>query len=169
MMLDCWRSSWEHLIEFKMSIRALESDPLMVQVVPGSDMVILVGYEMHVGEAVGQMNMCIPVVFLNPVLDQITRQSQFIRKRSARLAEQTRQTIMRTLFKALVPVDAVLGTARMDVDDVANLAVDDIIQLDWDATEPIKVEVGTIERFRAHPGRSGGQSAIQLASIMREE
>lgn len=169
MMLDCWRSSWEHLIEFKMSIRALESDPLMVQVVPGSDMVILVGYEMHVGEAVGQMNMCIPVVFLNPVLDQITRQSQFIRKRSARVAEQTRKTIMHTLLKALVPVDAVLGTARMDVDDVANLEVDDIIQLDWDATEAIKVEVGAIERFRARPGRSGGQSAIQLASIVRED
>ncbi len=169
MMLDSWRSSWEHLIEFKMSIRSQESDPLIVQVVAGSDMVILVGFEMHVGEAVGQMNLCIPLVFLNPVLDQISRQIQFIRKMNARAAEQTRMKILRTIRHSMVPVDSILGFAQLSLQDLAELQIGDVIQLDSDILTPIRVDIGGIERFRARPGRSGEFSAVQLASLVLDE
>ncbi len=53
MLLDSLRRSWEQLIEFRLSVLQQESDPLIVQIVAGSEMVILVGYEVHIGETVG--------------------------------------------------------------------------------------------------------------------
>lgn len=169
MILECLRRSWEQLIEFKMSIVSQESDPLIVQIVAGSDMVILVGYEVHVGDAVGSMNMCIPLMFLNPVLDQISQQTRFIRRMTARVAEMTRAKIFRTVKQAQVSLDAVLGFANLNIQDIAQLQVGDVIQLDSDTGEPIRVDVGGVERFRAIPGRRGEQSAIQLVSLVRDE
>ncbi|MBN2311375.1 MAG: flagellar motor switch protein FliM, partial [Candidatus Hydrogenedentes bacterium] len=60
MILDSLRRSWDQLVEFKLSVVAQESDPLIVQIVAGSEMVILVAYEIHIGGTVGSMNMCMP-------------------------------------------------------------------------------------------------------------
>ncbi len=169
MILDSLKRSWEQLIEFSLSVETQESDPLLVQIVAGSEMTILVGYELHIGEAVGSMNMCIPLVVLNPVFDQITQQTRFIRRVNPQLAAQTRAHITRAVKKALTPLSAVLGHARMNLDDVMKLRVGDIVQLDSSIEEPIDVEVGGIVRFKAHPGRRSEQSAVQISGVVRDD
>ena len=169
MILESLRRSWEQLIEFKMSIISQESDPLIVQIVGGSDMVILVGYEVHVGDAVGSMNMCIPLIFLNPVLDQISQQTRFIRKLNVRLAEQTRARIFNTVNHATVPVDAILGGAQLNLSEIAQLQVGDVVQLDSHNTDSIEVEVCGLRRFWATPGRKGEQSAIQITDLLHSD
>jgi len=113
--------------------------------------------------------MCIPLVVLNPVFDQISQQTRFIRRLNPQVAAQTRALITRILRKAMAPVDAVLGHAKMDLDDVMKLRVGDIIQLDSSIEEPIDVEVGEIVRFKAHPGRRSEQSAVQISGVVRDD
>ncbi len=168
MILDSLRRSWDQLIEFQCSIITIESDPLIVQIVAGSEMVVLVGYEVHVGEMVGAMNMCIPLMVLNPILDQISQQAHFTRKMSREVAMATRATISHIVTKALVNIDAVLGQATLPLSDVAKLSVGDIVQLDTNPEEPIAVSVGGIPRYLAQPGRKGEQSAILLTGIVRD-
>jgi len=168
MILDSLRRSWDQLIEFQCSIITIESDPLIVQIVAGSEMVVLVGYEVHVGEMVGAMNMCIPLMVLNPILDQISQQAHFTRKMSPEVAMVTRATISHTVTKALVNIDAVLGQATLPLSEVAKLSVGDIVQLDTNPEEPIAVSVGGIPRYLAQPGRKGEQSAILLTGIIRD-
>lgn len=168
MLLDSWRRSWEQLIEFSMSVVTQESDPLIVQIVAGSEMVVLVGYDFHIGESVGSMNMCIPLLVLNPVLDQISQQAHYTRKMSPRMAAITREVITHTVSKANVSLDAILGKAILPLHEVACLQVGDIIQLDTSPEKPIEVNVGGIPRFFANPGRKGEQSAVQLTGIIRD-
>ncbi len=168
-ILDSLRRSWEQLIEFRMSVVSQESDPLIVQIVAGSDMVILVGYEIHVGEAMGSMNMCIPLMFLNPVLDQISQQTRFIRKMNPQMAEIIRNRLIRTIRKVKVPVEAVLGQVTLTMNDVLHLEKGDIIQLDSNVFTPLSVNVERIERFKAFAGKFHEQSAVQITSIVRDE
>ncbi|NIA15776.1 MAG: flagellar motor switch protein FliM [Nitrospiraceae bacterium] len=168
MILDSLRRSWSQLIEFKLSINNLESDPLIVQVVAGSEMVILVGYEVHIGEVVGVMNMCIPLVVLNPVLDQISQQAHHMRQMEPELAVVTRNAIERSLQRTAVSVDAVLGHVRLDLKEVTGLQIGDIVQLDSSPDEFIAVEVGGVKRFLATPGRRGEKSAVRLAQLVRD-
>lgn len=168
MILDSLKRSWDQLIEFNLSIVTLESDPLIVQIVAGSEMVVLVGYEVHVGEVVGTMNMCMPLLLLNPILDQISQQAHYMRKMSPDVAQQTRSTIGQVITRAKVSVDAILGHAVLPLDEIARLQVGDIVQLDSSPSEPIMVEVGGVGRFMAQPGRKGEQSAVQLTGVIRD-
>ena len=169
MILDSLRRSWEQLVEFKLSVVAQESDPLIVQIVAGSEMVILVAYEIHIGGTVGSMNMCIPLVVLAPVLDQISQQTRFTRRMSPQMAQLTHDQIQRTLRRACVPIDAVLGRVSLPLNDIARLQVGDVIQLGSDLKEPVVLEVGGLPRFQAQPGRQGEQSAVQIVALLSDE
>ena len=168
MILDSWRRSWAQLIEFDLNIVALESDPLIVQVVAGSEMVVLVGYEVHIGEVIAMMNMCVPLLVLNPVLDQISRQVHFMRRMTPEMAQKTREALRHTVAKTRITFDAVLGHTVLSLHEVARLQVGDVIQLDTSPEEAITVEVGGSPRFLAQPGRRGEQSSVQLTGLTRD-
>lgn len=168
MILDSLRRSWEQLIEFRLSVLQQESDPLIVQIVAGSEMVILVGYEVHIGETVGTMNFCIPLVVLNPILDQISQQVHYARRQSDEMTAITQKAILRTLLRSKVSVEAILGRARMSVQDVASLSVGDVIQLDTSPRRPLVVELGGRPKFLAQPGRRRETTALQVLDFYQE-
>jgi len=169
MVLDTWKRAWEHLVEFKMSVVSQESDPLIVQIVAGSEMIVLVGYEVYIGETVGSMNMCIPLVVLNPVLEQISSQAHFTRSLPAEVIQQNRAHIESVVRRARVDIEPILGQTQLMLSDVARLQPGDVIPLDTAAAEPIPVLVGGVTRFLAKPGRRGEQSSVQLTSVVRDE
>lgn len=167
MILDCLKRSWDQLIEFDLSIAQQESDPLIVQIVAGSEMVILVGFEIHIGEKSGNMNMCFPLLVLNPILDQISSQAHFMRRLSPEMTSQSRALAEQALSRSVVAVDAVLGHANLRLHDVARLQIGDVVQLSTSPKEPITMEVVGCPLFRARPGRRGDQSAVQVISLIR--
>lgn len=164
MILDSLKRSWDQLVEFKMSIINQESDPLIVQIVAGSEMVVLVGYEVYIGESVGSMNMCIPLLELNPILDQISQQAHFQRRMSGELAEATRSVISDTVARADVPVEAILGEVRLQLSELARMQVGDVLQLNSSVGDPVRIEVGGIPRLLGRPGRRGEHSSVQVVS-----
>lgn len=167
MMLDSWRRAWEHLADLKMGVVNQESDPLIVQIVAGSEMVVLVGYEVYIGESVGSMNICIPLIVLNPILDQISQQSHFQKRLTGEAAEATRDVIRQIVNRGAISVEPILGRAKLPLSEIARLQVGDVIPLDTNAKDSIPVNVGGITRFRAQPGRRGEQSSVQITSIVR--
>ncbi len=169
MILDSWKRAWEQLIEFSMTIENQESDPLIVQIVAGSEMVILVGYEVYIGESVGSMNMCIPLLVLNPILDQISQQTRFQRQLSPEVAKMVHAAITESLAEAQLEIVPVLGQTKLMLSELANLQPGDVIPLDEDHDEPIRVEVGGVTRFLAKPGRKGEQSSVQVVALQRDQ
>jgi len=168
MILDSWKRAWEQLIELKMGVINQESDPLIVQIVAGSEMVILVGYEVYIGESVGSMNMCIPLLVLNPILDQISSQAHFQRQMTPEIAEMTKTTITELVMRSEVSVEPILGTTDVSLDDLARLKVGDVLTLDSNHDEPISVEVGGLPRFLGKPGKKGEQSSVQIVSVTND-
>ncbi len=168
MVLDSWKRAWEHLVEFQMGVVNQESDPLIVQIVAGSEMVILVGYEVYIGETVGSMNICVPLMVLNPVLDQISSRVYFQRHVSEEAMRNTRTQITQTVGRVGVTVEPILGQTKLQLSDVARLQVGDVVPLDTNHEDPVPVLVGGITRFLAKPGRRGEQSSVQVMSIVRE-
>lgn len=168
MILDSLRRSWDQLIEFDLKVVQQESDPLIVQIVAGSEMVVLVGYEVHIGDTVGTMNFCIPLLVLNPILDQISQQAHFARKPGGEQLEMTRNAILRRLLRANVDVEVQLGAADLTLNDLASLRAGDVIQLDSSPYDTLPVLIGGLERFRAKPGRRREMSAAQLIDFSLE-
>lgn len=168
MVLDSWKRAWEQLVQFELSIENQETDPLIVQIVPGSEMVILVGYEIYIGEQVGSMNLCIPLLVLNPVLDQISQQTRFQRHVSDEIALATRTLIAHAIRSANLKVEPILGRAKLTLREVASLQIGDVVTLNSREEDLIPVLIGGIPRLFSRPGRRGEQSSVQIVSLARD-
>ncbi len=54
------RKAWENVLNLELSVERVESNPQLVQIVPPNEVVILISFELTIGEVRGMMNLCIP-------------------------------------------------------------------------------------------------------------
>lgn len=66
------KEAWSTVVDFTPSLEATESNPQFTQIVPPSDMVVIVTIQMKVGDVEGMMNICIPYLVLEPVMSKLT-------------------------------------------------------------------------------------------------
>ncbi len=168
MVLDSLTRAWSSLVEFRLKIQAQENDPLIVQIVPGSEMVLLVGFEIHVGETSGAMNLCIPLIVLNPILDRIASQSQYAPTMSDVARRRTEAHVYQILTNVDVPVSVELGSTNICLGELLKIQEGDIVVLDTATSHPIDVLVNNRPKYLAKPGRVGKKSAVQILSVHRD-
>ena len=54
------KHAWENVLELDLSIDRVESNPQLVQIVPPNEVVVLISFELTIGDVRGMMNLCIP-------------------------------------------------------------------------------------------------------------
>lgn len=164
MALNCWERSWSHVVELKFKIVAQESDPLIVQIVPGSEMVILVAFEVHLSDVVGRMTVCIPLVNIGPLLEKLGAQRSYSSRLPRELAAKTRTQVERVVIHAPVSVTACLGGSKLSIRELLTLRQGDVLQLENPVSGYVIVNVANRKKFYAKPGRVGDKSAVQIVS-----
>jgi flagellar motor switch protein FliM len=144
-------------------VLAHESDPLIVQIVAGSEMVILVAFEAHLGETTGTINLCMPLLVLNPLLEKISAQSKYtVAAPAERMSKANTVRVRSAVARAVVPVAVNLGETMLPVRDLVNLRTGDIIELSTTIGSDVQVLVGTESKFLAKPGKVGDKTAVQI-------
>ncbi|TCL66553.1 flagellar motor switch protein FliM [Hydrogenispora ethanolica] len=162
------KEAWKAVIELEPAYETLESNPLFTQIVPPADMIILVTLEVRIAEAFGMMNICMPFVVIEPILDRLNAQVWFTRKdKSAGFHDLT--ALQNRLGQAKVPLIAELGRARITVGELLNLGIGDVLQLDQSVKGLMDIKIANQVKFRGSPGVSGNKMAIQIGQILREE
>jgi flagellar motor switch protein FliM len=129
-------------------------------------MVILVGFEVHIGEVAGTMNVCIPLMNIGPLLEKLSAQLSYSSKLPRDVAVRTRAQVQGILARVTVPVTADLGGSRLSVRELLSLKEGDILQLDNLVSGYAAVRVGDRQKFYSKPGRVGDKSAVQIVSCI---
>ncbi|AEH40650.1 flagellar motor switch protein FliM [Treponema paraluiscuniculi Cuniculi A] len=156
------RESWTQVIDLRPRLGQIETNPQFAQIVPPSEMVVLVTLETKVGEEEGMMNFCIPYITIEPIISKLSSQFWFS---SVRRSSTTQY--MGVLRDKLSTVDmdvvAEVGSLRLSVRDVLGLRVGDIIRLhDTHVGDPFVLSIGNRKKFLCQPGVVGKKIAAQI-------
>jgi flagellar motor switch protein FliM len=167
------REAWTQVIDLRPRLGQIETNPQFAQIVPPSEMVVLVTLETKVGEEEGMMNFCIPYITIEPIISKLSSQFWFS---SVRRSSTTQY--MGVLKEKLSTVDmdvvAEIGTINLPVRDVLNLRVGDVVRLsNVRVGDPFTLSVGSKKKFLCQAGVIGKKVAVQvlkkLADIEQEE
>ncbi|MCX8065772.1 MAG: flagellar motor switch protein FliM [Candidatus Hydrogenedentes bacterium] len=169
MMLGSLKRAWEQIIELNAKVDTIESDPLIVQIVAGSEMVILVSYDIHLGENKGTINFCIPFMVLNPLIEQISKMAHYAHRVSPEVAIKTKIAILKLLLGAPMRLDTILGRATVRVSDLMELEKGDVLILNQRTDDPVVIEIEGHPKFKGTIGRRGEEMAVRISRIIREE
>lgn len=166
-IIDLFEEAWEEVYKVSPQYVAMETNPQFTQIVAPNEMVLLVTIEIRVAEMVRMINVCLPYLVLEPILDKLSTFFLFSTKAKVTSPEQV-EVIRKKIERAKVEVSAFLGHAEILVRDLLDLAPGDVIPLMQSVSEPMPVYVGNFEKFRAVPGLHGEHLAVQVTEIVTE-
>ena len=159
---------WENVVDIKPHLERIETNSQYAQIISPSEMIAIVTIDITIGDVQGLMNVCLPYITLEDVIDKLNTKYWYSNMRSQDEASYA-DTIESLINRAQIPVKAVLGNSVVSVSDFASLQKGDIIRLDRKVDEELDVYVGNIKKFAALPGESGDCYAVRVTSVIREE
>ncbi|MFW6264569.1 MAG: flagellar motor switch protein FliM [Bacillota bacterium] len=163
--LSGFPEAWENIIRVEPQLREIESNPQFIQVVPSNDMTILITLQAKIADAEGLINICIPYILIEPIVDKLNAQQWFSNTRQ----EQTTQHIKalkKRIEKAKIDLYAELGTASLTVSDLLYLHPGDVIKIDKAANEMIDLKVGNQVKYKGIAGAHRKHMAVKISEVV---
>jgi flagellar motor switch protein FliM len=153
--------AWENVLKLELAVDRVESNPQLVQIIPANEVIVLISFELTVGETRGMMNLCIPFNTIERISAKLTSNS-WVSYSKRPPSMQTMQRVSNQIAEAPVEVVVELATTRITTSDMLGLRVGDVIASEKDVREPLVVSVQGIPKFVASPGKYKGRRAIQI-------
>ena len=159
---------WENVVEITPRLNRIETNSQFAQIISPSETIAIVTINLKIGDVEGLMNICLPYTTLEPVMDKLNTKYWFstMKEKDSNSYEAAIENI---IDNALIPMKAVLGTSKINVQDFVNLQLGDVIRLDRKVDDELEGYVGNIKKFKALPGYSDNKYAVRVTEILREE
>lgn len=163
--LDSFKEAWQNVVKFTPRQESMEMNPRFIQIVPPTDVVVLITFEAKFGDSAGPLSICIPYVVLEPVINKISSQMMFSLAKQEQ-SPQHASDLKKKVEQAKVPLQVVLGTNDVTVGDIIRLGVGDVVPLHTLADQELGVMVGDKMKFRGRPGTVRNKMAVQITDVV---
>ncbi|MHC4911027.1 MAG: flagellar motor switch protein FliM, partial [Planctomycetota bacterium] len=158
--------AWEGVATLDFQISAMESNPQIVQIVPPNEVVIVIGFEIKLGNRAGTMGLCIPYNVIEPLITDLSAQSWALMSRDS--DDHTWDSaIANHLNDARVEMTGVLAETSITMNELARLEVGDVIMTGRPSTAPAIISVAGKAKHIASLGQYRGNRALRVIRPVR--
>lgn len=159
--------TWERIIPLECNVEMMETNPEFVQVVPSSETVVLISFELKSENVSGLINLCYPYISIEPIALRLGGQNLVSSAKEVPHEELEKNRRRIKVFDALVK--ARLGEATVTVRDLVNLRPDDVVTLNSRILDDIEIYVEDELKFTGKLGLLGKHKAVQITSRVHNE
>ena len=71
-MLGNLREAWTKVIDLRPRLGCIDTNPQFAQIVPPTDMIVLITFEATIGDVEGMINLCIPYATIEAIVNKLT-------------------------------------------------------------------------------------------------
>lgn len=161
------KEGWAPITDIYPTVETKESSPNVVQIVSQNEIVIMVVMEIIIGNSSGMINLCYPVIYLEPILSRLANRDIMLGETSAK---KSRNKELNTLIsRAEVFNEAIIGRAELSVGELLDLKKGDIIRLDRAADDKAIVMIDKKELFLAEIGLHRFRKSIKIEELVRTD
>ncbi len=157
--------SWSNVVELNPSLEKIESNPQFAQIVPPTETIALITMNIEIGGVEGLMNVCLPYILLEPIMDKLNTRLWFTASKKEKTHDELR-IIRERILTTVVPMVAELGTTTISIKDILSLQSGDVIKLD--KSEAIPIRVGSNIKFIGQVGTSKNKMAVRISEVVKE-
>ncbi|QNO16427.1 flagellar motor switch protein FliM [Alkalicella caledoniensis] len=160
--------AWFNVCNLKARTMKLETNPQFLQIVSPNETVAVIVLKVILGDAEGFMNLCIPFISLENLIDNLSAHFWFSQQSTEKEAPN-QQYVEAGLKRTPLPVSVELGKANVSVKDMLELQVGDVITLEKATSEHLAVYVKEKLKFLGSPGLIKNKLAIQITETIEGE
>ena len=157
--LQTMEESWRPVHDIKMELVRSEINPQFAAIVPPSDVVVVINFEVELDSSIGSMIVCLPYSTIEPIRSKLNANYQTERLEVdhawvGRLKERLLET----------PVDLKIrmGGTQITGNQLLRLQVGDVLVLDTDIEELLPCKVAGVVKYWGIPGTVKSNKAFQI-------
>ncbi|MDT8298335.1 MAG: flagellar motor switch protein FliM, partial [Spirochaetaceae bacterium] len=148
-ILGNMREAWSQVIDLRPRLGQIETNPQFVQIVPPTEMVVLVTLETKVEEVEGMMNFCIPYLTIEPIISKLSAQYWYSSVRRGATTENL-NVLRERLAGIEVPLVAEVGNITLAMREVMSLQPGNVIRLSGTRVgDPMVLKLGNRPKFES--------------------
>jgi len=155
------KEAWSGIKQLDFQLTESESNPQLVQIVPPNEVVVVIGFELKMGNRAGTMNLCIPYAVIEPLIDLLSAQSWF-NVGKLRGSTEFQDRISGQLAGATLGVTGLLAETSITLRELMQLSVGDLVVTERSANSPVVLCVEGEAKLLAHLGRFRGSRALRV-------
>jgi flagellar motor switch protein FliM len=159
--------AWSNLTPVTFSVHDFESNPQLVQIVPPNETVVVIGFELKLGNRAGTMSLCIPYNVIEPIMHVLAAQNWFSYQRKGGQDDHVRK-LTRNVHNASVELRAFLAQTTIRLNELLALQPGDIITTEKEAGREMLVQVEGRNKFLGQIGQFRGGRAIQITRMCQQ-
>lgn len=143
-------SAWEDVHPLRTDFIRSESNPLVVNVFPGEEVMMSVRFEVELNKPLGSITFCFPVSSFQPIRQRLAGDYRDDEEEIDQIwLNSLRGSLMGTDLEMIVR----LGRTQLSVRDLMNLKTGDIILLENDFKNPLTASVAGLPKFEGFVGQ----------------
>ena len=158
---DNLREAWSGIIDIDPYLAEMEVNPQFLQMISPNETVVVISFNIIIGESSGMINICIPHVVLEPIVPNLSVRYWMQTNKKEPTPEQSK-ILENRVKEASLPIIAELGNGKMTVEELLYLEKGDVISLDRKIDDPLVLKVGDLPKFTAQPGHLKSWMAVQI-------
>lgn len=158
LLLEHLTEAWKSVTDIRFQIHARETRPQMLPVVSWNETIILMTFDLKVGEARGLLNICVPASLVESSGANFAQSWQQARRERTSVEERW---LTDSLGQALLAVTAEVETT-LRTRELLQLAPGQILGLGVPVDAGVHIKVGDIIKFTGRLALTGGRAAVQI-------
>lgn len=161
------KEAWDNIIEVNPKLDRIEVNPQFAQIIPPNETIALVTMNLDIGQREGMMNICIPYLLIEPILEKLSARYWFSTTREE-LSQNEILEVRKRILDTKVDVKVELGSTVVKVNDICNLQKNDVIKLDDKVDGEAKIRIGSNVKFTGNIGISNNRMAIKITNVVKD-
>ncbi len=167
MALRDLQEGWQTIGDTHFVLDRRETSPQLVQIVAPNEIVVVIVFEVKIGQSSGMMNFCIPALYLEPFTVELKQENRT--DISNRISAGDYRRLDSVLEKAAVTLGVDLAQKRLRIQDLLALKEGDILPLDRTVDGPVSVKISGLPKYRGLFGTRKGKKAVRILSTITED
>lgn len=157
--LDNMEESWRPVHDVNLELVRSEINPQFAAIVPPSDVVVVITFEVELENSIGSLVLCLPYATIEPIRSKLHASFQTERLEVdhawvSRLKERLLETPVEMLVR--------FGRSKITGRQLLNLEEGDIILLDTDTDDLFEAEIEGVLKYHGITGTVKGNKAFQV-------
>lgn len=159
-LATAFKNSWKDIVELSTELEAMDTNPQLLQNMSPNEPVVLVTFTVKILKVQTFINLCIPYVFFEGIIDKLSFRNWFDTNQVA--SQEDSEELQKSLNNVQLELEVLLGKAQMNLSDFLHLAVGDVIKLNRKITEPLDTFIEGKPFYQVIPGKKDDQFAVEL-------
>ncbi len=168
-IMDDLKKAWQIVDELDFQVLKFEPDIDFAQITSQSESVLLITFEVNIGEQSYLMNLCFATYAFDAILSKLTSQNLSSIRPLKYKGTTAKNILSEQLYETELLLSVEFGKASISFQDLMQLKNGDVLFLDKKIGEEVIIRVDSKDLFYGIPGKLDRHKSVKITRRVEEE